>query len=105
MKTIVQVVVLAGASFTAACACFQRESTPPPVAAAPAPAASAIYVNELRPLLQERCGKCHFPGGKMHARQPFDDEATVRGLGAEKLSTRIDDDEGRRILRAYFNAQ
>ncbi len=73
----------------------------PPTVAGPVVVA---FDAELRPLLEARCGRCHFPGGKMHARLPFDDEATVRTLGAEKLFTRIEDEEGRSVVNAYFKA-
>ena len=81
--------------------------TAPEVEVTPAPAASSppvAFADELKPLLQQRCGKCHFPGGRMHGRLPFDDEATVRTLGRDKLYTRIEDDEGRRVVNAWFDA-
>jgi hypothetical protein len=115
VRELIRPLMLSVVLATGACGWLRGDSPSPAqdtAVAAPAPAepvpaatASAVYASELRPLLQERCGRCHFPGGKMHARLPFDDEATVRDLGAKKLSTRIDDDEGRRILQAYFNSQ
>jgi mono/diheme cytochrome c family protein len=88
------VAALAAAALLAACA----TRTPPPSAA-------SIYATELRPLLQQRCGRCHFPGGKMHRRLPFDDPATLDELGAERLFTRIEDDAGRALVDAYFAAR
>lgn len=59
------------------------------------------FERDVVPLLRGRCQPCHFPGGSMHAKLPFDDEKTVRRLG-EKLFTRIKAEEDRAILRAFF---
>jgi hypothetical protein len=47
-------------------------SAPPPVAAA-----SDRFQAEVKPLLMRRCTPCHAPGGRMYARMPFDDPATI----------------------------
>jgi len=41
-----------------------------------------IYV---RPILEQRCTPCHFTGGKMYARLPFDRAETIVKLGEKKL--------------------
>ena len=51
---------------------------PVPPAATPSPAARIDFASRIVPLLQERCSPCHFPGGRMYARLPFDQEATIR---------------------------
>jgi hypothetical protein len=78
-------------------------ATMPPTDHAAAGTAAAIYEARVKPLLGERCGRCHFPGGRMHARLPFDDPATVRALGT-KLYTRIEDAEGRAAIQAFLEA-
>lgn len=71
----VAVVVIA-----AACA----DHRPLHVAAVPATAPSAAapsapdrFQAEVKPLLMRRCTPCHAPGGRMYARMPFDDPATI----------------------------
>ena len=59
-------------------------SPPPPAAATPA----VDFARDIRPILEARCQPCHFPGGKMYERLPFDRAQTIRDLGP-KLFTRI----------------
>jgi hypothetical protein len=56
-------------------------------AAAPAPAVAKTasgdpFLDTVRPVLSARCGKCHDPGGKMHAKLPFDDATVVSSHSA-----------------------
>jgi hypothetical protein len=51
-----------------------------PSATAPsatAPSAPDRFQAEVKPLLMRRCTPCHAPGGRMYARMPFDDPATI----------------------------
>ena len=96
----------------------------PPTAAAPpagasaeggAPAAGAAQTDEaggvdpkreefetqVRPILEKRCSPCHFPGGKMYGRLPFDRPGTIRVLGTA-LFTRIHDPEDRATISAFL---
>lgn len=91
MRTLIAAAVLVAG-------CSATPVAPPP------PSADTIYVTQLRPLLQERCGRCHFPGGKMHHELPFDVPATLADVGAARLYTRIEDDDGRALIDAYFAA-
>ena len=79
------------------------DSPPPPRDATALSGIEPSFVREVRPVLEKRCSPCHFPGGKMHARLPFDDPATVRELG-ERLFTRIDDPTEVETLRRFFAA-
>jgi hypothetical protein len=73
----------------------------PPVAAPAQSATVAIqFETQVRPIL-ERCRPCHFEGGKMYARLPFDRPETVRTLG-EKLFTRIQADSDQAVIRAFL---
>ena len=58
------------------------------------------FETQVRPIL-ERCRPCHFEGGKMYARLPFDKPETVRTLG-EKLFTRIRADSDQAVIRAFL---
>jgi hypothetical protein len=59
------------------------------------------FAARVRPILEARCRPCHFEGGVMYARLPFDQEMTIRTLGT-KLFTRIKDEKEQAILRAFL---
>jgi dihydroorotase/N-acyl-D-amino-acid deacylase len=48
-----------------------------PVAVAPAFAPDGAFKAEIRPILVAHCAPCHEPGGKLYAKLPFDDPATL----------------------------
>jgi hypothetical protein len=54
-------------------------ATPPsPVALAAATAGDDAFRSHVQPILERRCTPCHFPGGQMYDRLPFDRAAVVR---------------------------
>lgn len=79
-----------------------------PAAAAPVPAPAAVashgvdFSTRVRPILEARCQPCHFEGGTMYARLPFDRAATVLEL-REKLFTRIKDEGEQRTIREFLS--
>lgn len=76
---------------------------PAPETAAPEPVAAprVDFTRDLRPLLESRCTPCHFAGGKMYDRLPFDRPETLRLLG-DKLFTRIKEPEEQALLRTFL---
>lgn len=93
-------------SMAAGCAYPGRVSPADPPApappAAPASAPSGVdFATQVRPILEARCQPCHFPGGKMYARLPFDRAETILAL-REKLFTRIKDGDEQRLLRQFL---
>lgn len=72
-----------------------------PAIAAAAPAPAVDFATQVRPLLEGRCQPCHFAGGTMYEKLPFDDPATIRHLG-EQLFTRIKAEEERAVIRAFL---
>ena len=72
-------------------------------AAAP-PAAAVDFVKDVRPIFERRCQPCHFEGGKMYARLPFDKPETITKLG-EKVFTRIKDERDQAVIRAFLASQ
>lgn len=81
-----------------------------PGSAVPAPAPDAAQARDpdqekfearVLPILQTRCSPCHFEGGKMYARLPFDSPGTIRVLGTA-LFTRIRDEEERQAIRDFL---
>jgi hypothetical protein len=74
------------------------------LASSPAPQTgpkTGDFETQVRPILETRCQPCHFPGGKMYARMPFDRPQTIRSLGT-KMFTRIKDEREQAILRAFL---
>ncbi|HEV7240216.1 MAG TPA: hypothetical protein VGQ36_13335 [Thermoanaerobaculia bacterium] len=59
------------------------------------------FVRDVQPILEKRCQPCHFPGGTMHAKLPFDKPETIHKLGT-KLFTRIKKDDEQAVLRAFL---
>ena len=72
-----------------------------PAKPAPPPVTAAVFARDVRPILERRCQPCHFEGGKMYARLPFDRPETITGLG-EKLFTRIKDANDQKTIRAFL---
>ena len=84
-------------------------AAPPPVAeeadaaeSAPTPVkASVDFTSQVKPILEARCQPCHFPGGVMYERLPFDQAGTIHTLGT-KLFTRIKDENEQRVIREFL---
>jgi hypothetical protein len=77
------------------------------LAASSTPSKTATPVDfdkQIEPMLKAKCQPCHFPGGTMYAKRPFDRPATIVALG-EKLFTRIKDEEQRKTIRAFLAEQ
>jgi hypothetical protein len=81
---------------------------PEPAAVSPPPPASAVravdFARDIRPILEARCQPCHFPGGKMYDRLPFDRAQTIRDLGP-KLFTRIKTPDEQETIRLFLARQ
>ena len=59
------------------------------------------FDTQLKPIFKSKCMPCHFSGGQMYDRLPFDQPATIRKLGT-KLFTRIKEDENRRLIEDFL---
>ncbi len=77
----------------------EPSATPAPTGT-PAPARSVTFAADVAPVLA-RCQPCHFPGGKVYDRLPFDRPETVRTLGT-KLFTRIKDPDHQQVIRDFL---
>src|SRR5258705_1242616 len=51
------------------------------------------YNKELLPVLQKKCSPCHFAGGKMYERMPFDNSFTIVSHEAGVLKRFKDEQE------------
>ena len=59
---------------------------------------------EIKPIFQARCQPCHFQGGKVYDKLPFDKAETITRLGT-KLFTRIKDEKEQRLIREFLDAK
>ncbi|MBI4168966.1 MAG: hypothetical protein HY510_03415 [Acidobacteria bacterium] len=73
-----------------------------PISVPPPAAEPADFNLNVRPILEANCRPCHFKGGKMYERLPFDRAETVRSLGAG-LFTRIKDEGEQGVIRAFLD--
>jgi uncharacterized membrane protein len=64
-------------------------------------AAKPDFDKEIKPILQSRCMPCHFQGGKVYDKMPFDKPETVTTFG-EKMFTRIKDEKEQRMIREFL---
>ncbi len=62
------------------------------------------FATQIRPIFEQRCQPCHFAGGKMYERLPFDRPQTIVKLGT-KLFTRIKDEKQRELIRKFLAEQ
>jgi len=71
------------------------------VSTSPADKARVDFDSQLKPIFQAKCMPCHFSGGQMYDRLPFDKPGTIRKLGT-KLFTRIKEEHDRRLIEDFL---
>ena len=69
--------------------------------AEPQSARQEEFSRSVQPILERRCQPCHFLGGVMHEKLPFDKAATVDELGT-KLFSRIKKEDEREVIRKFL---
>lgn len=74
---------------------------PAKVSATSGPKAKVDFDTQIQPIFKSKCMPCHFNGGKMYDRLPFDKPETIRKLGT-KLFTRINDEDSRRLIDEFL---
>lgn len=60
------------------------------------------FASDINPIFQARCQPCHFQGGKVYDRLPFDKPETIIKLGT-KLFTRIKDEKEQQKIREFLD--
>lgn len=63
--------------------------------------AKVDFATQIKPILEAKCQPCHFSGGKVYAKMPFDRPETIKTMGT-KLFTRIKDENDRRVIRDFL---
>jgi hypothetical protein len=71
------------------------------VSTSSAPRARVDFDTQLKPIFQSKCMPCHFSGGKVYDRLPFDKPETIRKLGT-RLFTRIKEENDRRLIEDFL---
>jgi uncharacterized membrane protein len=110
---LILVLILVYASHT--CGCAKLNAAAPAVSGLSAHEAAATassvtakskvdFATQIRPILESRCTPCHFAGGKMYQRLPFDRAETIKLLGT-KLFSRIKDENEHRLIREFLSQQ
>ena len=103
MRTAMLLPALIALSFTT-CGRTQSRSEALNLAASAslvAPATKPDFATQIKPIFEARCQPCHFPGGKVYDRMPFDRPETITRLGT-KLFTRIKDQNEQRLIREFL---
>ena len=71
------------------------------VTKAPTAKARVDFDTQLKPIFKSKCMPCHFNGGQMYDRLPFDKPDTIRKLGT-RLFTRIKEENDRRLIEDFL---
>jgi hypothetical protein len=72
-----------------------------PATESAAATARVDFTTQIKPILEAKCQPCHFSGGKVYAKMPFDRPETIKTMGT-KLFTRIKDENERRLIRDFL---
>ena len=59
------------------------------------------FSTQVKPIFEKKCQPCHFSGGKVYEKMPFDRPETIKTLGT-KLFTRIKDENDRRVITDFL---
>src|SRR5678816_3206452 len=78
-----------------------RSTKAAPATVSDTPKARVDFDTQLKPIFQSKCMPCHFSGGKMYDRLPFDNPATIKKLGT-RLFTRIKDEHDRKLIEDFL---
>ena len=76
-------------------------TSPAKASATSAPKARVDFDTQLKPIFKSKCMPCHFEGGQMYDRLPFDKPETIRKLGT-RLFTRIKEKDDRQLIEDFL---
>ena len=63
---------------------------------------TSSFAQNIEPILLRNCSPCHFPGGKVYAKMPFDAPLTIVSLKKERVLMRIKDETQKEIVKKYI---
>jgi hypothetical protein len=92
------------AASDAAVPSLSQSSMPKPTSPNPAVTlpTKVDFATQVRPMLEQRCTPCHFAGGTMYQRLPFDRSETIKSLGT-KLFSRIKGENEQYLIRQFLS--
>jgi hypothetical protein len=110
MRKVVVLIVMSLGVMTYSCSRTTRISSITPtvkaetrISASPTNA-KVDFDSQIAPLLKSKCMPCHFSGGKVYDKLPFDRAQTIKTLGT-KLFTRIHDENERKLIREFLSQE
>lgn len=62
------------------------------------------FSTQIKPIFEAKCQPCHFNGGTMYQRLPFDRPETIKTLGT-KLLPRIKDENEQELIREFLSQE
>jgi hypothetical protein len=68
------------------------------------PTDTISFTTQILPILVNHCTPCHFTGGKMHDRLPFDKDTTIVGH-EEGVLQRIKDEKENALIKQFIQQQ
>jgi hypothetical protein len=64
------------------------------------------FTEHIQPILVSRCTPCHFTGGKMYAKMPFDKAATILNPESKNgILKRIKDEKENEMIKRFIENQ
>jgi hypothetical protein len=67
---------------------------------------SISFTEHIQPILVTRCSPCHFTGGKMYAKLPFDKSATIlRPEVKNGILERIKDEKENEMIKQFMEKE
>jgi hypothetical protein len=60
------------------------------------------FQNQIQPILQKNCSPCHFSGGKMYEKMPFDRGETIIQFN-KAIVKRMKTEKEKNLLRQFIN--
>jgi len=58
------------------------------------------FKTQIQPILQKNCSPCHFPGGKMYEKMPFDKGETI--ISHEAVAKRLKDENEATLIKQFI---
>ena len=105
MRLVLLITATVLLSFVAACQLANSRTRMASASVTAAPATTSKkpdFTTEIKPIFQNRCQPCHFQGGQVYDKMPFDKPETITRLGT-RLFTRIKDEKERALIREFLD--